>query len=91
MKYYLLFLLFLIMGAGARTMFEVAYHGLTKEHGLSPDRDTLNLMLLAVWYIVMMMADVILLNHRQIKHHLVLVCFLSLGVMAPTLYMILTH
>lgn len=91
MKYYLLALLFLIMSAGARTMFEIAYHGLTKEHGLTPDRETQQLILLAVWYISMMIVDVLLLNYKEVRYRHVFIALLTLGVVAPSIYMFLTH
>ncbi len=91
MKYYLLALLFIIMGAGARTMFEIAYHGAGREHEFAPAEDTTRLILLALWFVVMMIVDVILLNHREIRHHKIFVALLSVGVIAPTLYMFLTH
>ena len=40
MKYYLILLLFTIMGAGARTMFEIAFHALGREHDFAPAADT---------------------------------------------------
>jgi len=91
MKAYLLFLLFIIMGAGARTMFEIAYHGAGREHEFAPAEDTTRLILLALWFVVMMIIDVILLNHREIKHHKLLVALLTVGVITPSIYMFLTH
>jgi hypothetical protein len=91
MKAYLLFLLFIIMGAGARTMFEIAYHGLTKEHGLTPDSETQQLILLAVWYVSMMVVDVLLLNYKEVVYRKVFIALLTLGIVAPTIYMFLTH
>lgn len=91
MKYYLLFLLFLIMGAGARTMFEIAYHGAGREHEFAPADDTTRLILLALWYVLMMIADVLLLNYRHIKYHTWLAVALTVGILAPAVYMFLTH
>lgn len=91
MKYYLLLLLFLIMAAGGRTMFEIAYHGLVKEHGLTPDSETQQLILLAVWYISMMIVDVLLLNYKEVRYRNLFITLLTLGILAPTIYMFLTH
>jgi hypothetical protein len=91
MKYYLLALLFIIMGAGARTMFEIAYHGAGREHEFAPAEDTTRLILLALWYVLMMVVDVILLNHREIRYHRLFVALLTCGIVAPTIYMFLTH
>lgn len=91
MKYYLIAILLVIMGAGARTMFEIAYHGLVKEHGLTPDTETQQLIFLTLWFVSMMIADVLLLNYRKIRYHLLWVILLSVGVITPTLYMFLTH
>lgn len=91
MKPFLLFLLFLIMAAGGRTMFEIAYHGLVKEHGLTPDSETQQLILLAVWYISMMIVDVLLLNYKEVRYRNLLITLLTLGILAPTIYMFLTH
>lgn len=91
MKYYLLLLLFVIMGAGARTMFEIAYHGAGREHEFAPAEDTSRLILLALWYVGMMVADVLLLNYSEIRYRSVYVLLLTAGVIAPTLYMLLKH
>lgn len=91
MKYYLLFLLFVIMSAGARTMFEIAYHGAGREHEFAPADDTARLILLALWFVLMMIADVLLLNYRQHKYHTWLTAALTVGVLTPVIYMFLTH
>ncbi len=91
MKYYLLLLLFIIMGAGARTMFEIAYHGAGREHEFAPADDTTRLILLALWYVCMMVVNVVLLNHQEIKYYKLFVLLLTVGVLSPTLYMLLTH
>lgn len=91
MKYYLLLLLFVIMGAGARTMFEIAHHALGREHGFAPAADTTRLMLLTLWYIAMMIIDVILLNNKEFRFRNIMVGILSTGVLIPTVYMFLTH
>lgn len=72
-------------------MFEIAYHGLVKEHGLTPDTETQQLILLAVWYISMMIVDVLLLNYKEVRYRNMFVVLLTLGVVAPTIYMFLTH
>ncbi len=91
MKYYLIALLFIIMGAGARTMFEIAHQGLTQEHGLTPDGETQKLILLALWYVAMMMADVILLRNKNLPNRNVFIALLSVGVLVPLIYMVVTH
>lgn len=91
MKYYLVALLFIIMGAGARTMFEIAHQGLTQEHGLTPDGETQKLIFLALWYVVMMVADIVLLRHAEIKMRNVFIALMSIGILIPTVYMFLTH
>ena len=91
MKYYLIGLLLLIMAAGARTMFEIAHHALGREHDFGPEADTTRLIFLALWYVLMMVVDVLLLNYRQIRYHFFGVALLSIGVTAPTIYMFLTH
>lgn len=83
MKYYLLALLLLIMGAGARTMFEIAYHALGREHGFAPENDTMRLIMLALWFVAMMIADVILLRHAELKNRNMLIVLLSIGVLTP--------
>lgn len=91
MKAYLLFLLFIIMAAGARTMFEIAYHGAGREHDFAPEADTTRLMFLALWYVAMMIATVFLLNNRTLKNAWIWVMMVSLGVCIPTFYMLFTH
>lgn len=91
MKYYLLGLLFLIMGAGARTMFEIAHQALGREHDFAPAADTTRLIFLALWFILMMIMNVVLLRHQEIKNRKLLIAFLSLGVVAPSIYMFLSH
>lgn len=92
MKYYLLALLLIIMGAGARTMFEIAHQALGREHdGLAPASDTTRLMLLALWFFLMVIPVVILLRNKDLKNRNVYVALLSVSVLAPSFYMLLTH
>ena len=91
MKYYLIALLFLIMGAGARTMFEIAHQALGREHDFAPAADTTRLIFLTLWFIAMMMADVILLRHKELKNRNVFITLLSIGVMAPTIYQFISN
>lgn len=90
MKFYLITLLFIIMGAGARTMFEIAYHGAGREHGFAPQNDTQQLMWLTLWFILMMMADVILIRNKKLAYRNLLILLLSVGVFAPIVYKLLT-
>lgn len=90
MKFYLITLLFIIMGAGARTMFEIAYHGAGREHGFAPQNDTQQLMWLTLWFILMMMADVILIRNKELAYRNLLILLLSVGVFAPIAYKLLT-
>ena len=91
MKYYLVALMFVIMGAGARTMFEIAYEGMAKEHDFSPAKSTMMLIFLTLWYIGMMVFDVLLLTKKNLPAKNILIIFFSLGVFVPTIYMMLTH
>lgn len=90
MKYYLILILFTIMGAGARTMFEIAYQALGREHDFAPAADTTRLILLAGWFILMMVIDVILITHKELRFRNTFILLLSLGVFCPTIYMFLT-
>lgn len=91
MKYYLIALLAVIMGAGARTMFEVARKGaLHDTHdtvGFGPDTDTIYLIFLIIWFLLMMIADVLLLNYTELNNRIVYIALLSVGVLVPTVYM----
>jgi hypothetical protein len=89
MKYYLILLLLMIMGAGARTMFEIAHQGLTQEHGLTPDGETQKLIYLALWFVAMMMVDVVLLRNKELKSRNLFVALLSIGVFAPVVFKLL--
>lgn len=95
MKYYLIALLFIIMGAGGRTMFEVAKNGAmhdTKDTlGFGPDSETWILIGLAIWYLLMMSADVLLLNYTEVKNRNLYVALLSIGVFGPAIYMFATN
>lgn len=90
MKFYLITLLFIIMGAGARTMFEIAYHGADREHGFAPQNDTQQLMWLTLWYILMMVANVILIRHKSLAYRNLLILFLSIGILAPIIFKLST-
>jgi len=79
------------MAAGARTMFEIAYHGAGREHEFAPEADTTRLIVLALWYVGMMICTVVLLNNRNIKYIWLWLSILSFGVFAPTLYMLMSH
>ncbi|MBL0309993.1 MAG: hypothetical protein IPP77_10025 [Bacteroidetes bacterium] len=86
MRWYLIALLLVIMGAGARTMFEIAYHGMGREHDFAPEADTINLILFALWFIIMMIADVVLLRKKDIPYRNLFIGFVSIGVFAPVIY-----
>ena len=90
MKYYLIALLLLIMGAGARTMFEIAHQALGREHNFAPAADTTRLIFLALWFVLMMMFDVVLLRNKHLSFRNVYVALLSLGVWVPVWYMLMT-
>ncbi len=79
----------MIMGAGARTMFEIAHQGLTQEHGLTPDGETQKLIYLALWFVAMMMVDVVLLRNKELKSRNLFVALLSIGVFAPVVFKLL--
>jgi len=89
MKFYLLALLVIIMGAGARTMFEIAYQGMALEHGASPNPETYFYIFIAVWYVLMMVADILLLTHKDLKFKNILVGAFSFGVLGPVIYMLI--
>jgi hypothetical protein len=91
MKYYLIALLLIIMAAGGRTMFQIAYDGMAKEHEFSPGKETGGLMILAVWYVLMMVATVLLLNYKDLPKRNLLIIMLSLAILGPTVYMFLTR
>ncbi len=91
MKYYLLAVMLIIMGAGARTMFEIAHEGMAKEHDFAPARSTTILIFLALWYMAMMVVDVLLLTKKKLPAKNILTILFSLCVFVPTIYMMLTH
>lgn len=91
MTYYLITLLFIIMGAGARTMFEIAHQGLTQEHGLIPDSETQKLIFLALWFVAMMMVTVVLIRNKELKSRNIFIVLLSIGVIVPTIYKFVSH
>lgn len=86
MKYYLVLLLVVIMGAGARTMFEIAYLGMAFEHD-TMSRRVAFLIGLALWFVLMMVADVWIIMHPKLARNPVAVALLSLGVLGPVIYM----
>jgi cell division protein FtsW (lipid II flippase) len=90
-KYYLIALLFIIMGAGARTMFEIAYQALGREHDFAPAADTTRLIILALWFVFMMVIDVILLRHKELKNRNIFIGLLSVGVFVPTIYKFISN
>ncbi len=92
MKYYLLALLLIIMGAGARTMFEIAHMGMGREHdGLSPAGDIKVLILLALWFFLMVIPTVVLLRHKELKNRNLYIVLLSVGVSVPAIYQFVTN
>lgn len=91
MRYYLIAILFVIMGAGARTMFEIAHQALGREHDFAPAADTTRLIFLALWFIVMMVVDVIVLRNKELKNRASFIALLTLGVTLPAAYMFFTH
>ena len=91
MKYYLIALLFIIMSAGARTMFEIAHQALGREHDFAPAADTTRLIFLTLWFVIMMVLDVILLRNKELKNRNVFIGLLSVGVLVPTIYKFISH
>jgi hypothetical protein len=91
MKYYLIAILVVIMAAGARTMFEVAYQGMAIEHDAAPNHQTYFLIALAFWFVMMMIADVLLITNKDQKYRNVLIAFLTIGVLGPVIYMYLNN
>ena len=89
MKYYLLALLFLIMGGGAYTMFKIAYQGMALEHDAAPNPITYFYIFTALWFVLMMVADILLLTNKTLKYRNALVAALSIGVLAPIAYMLI--
>jgi hypothetical protein len=91
MKYYLIVLLLVIMGAGARTMFEIAHNALGMEHdSMVPDQQTSVYIFVTLWYILMMVADVLLLFYKEVRYRNVFIALLTIGIIAPTVYMYFT-
>ncbi len=91
MKLYLLLLLFLIMAAGAFSMFEIAHHALGYEHDFAPDSATTRLIAVTVWLLLMMIMDVLLLNYREIPYRILWITFLTLGILAPIIFLYFTY
>ncbi len=89
MKYYLIALLFVIMGAGARTMFEIAYQGMALEHDAAPNPKTYFYIFMALWFVLMMVADILLITNKTLKFRKALIGVLSIGVLAPIAYMLI--
>ena len=87
MKYYLIAILVVIMAAGARTMFEVAYQGMALEHDAAPNHQTYFLIALSFWFVIMMIANVLLITNKEVKFRNILIGFLSVGVLGPVIYM----
>lgn len=88
MKYYLIALLLIIMGAGARTMFEIAYEGLALEHDAAPDTKTYFHIFIVFWYILMMVADILILTNKTLKFRNLAIVALTVGVAGPIIYML---
>lgn len=95
MKYYLIALLLVIMGAGARTMFEVAHKGALHDTedtvGFGPDSETTYLIFLIFWFLLMMVADVLLLNYKEIRNRNLYIALLTVGILTPAIYMFATR
>jgi cell division protein FtsW (lipid II flippase) len=91
MKYYLIALLLIIMAAGALTMFEVAYQAMAGEHDVAPARETTYLILLTLWFIVMMICNVIVLWKKDLLYRNTLIVLLSVGILVPVVYMFVLH
>ncbi len=90
MKYYLILLLIIIMGAGARTMFEIAYQGMAFEHDEMSHKVAF-LIGIAVWYVAMMIADILILTSAERRKNVVYVGLLTAGVAIPAIYMAFNH
>ena len=78
------------MAAGARTMFEIAYQALGREHDFAPAADTTRLIFIALWFVLMMMVNVVLIRNKQIPYRYVAIILLSIGVVGPIAYKLAT-
>lgn len=72
-------------------MFLIAFNGMAKEHDGAPDQETTGLMILAVWFILMMIGDVLLLNYKDLPRRKLYVTLLSIGVFTPVIYLLITR
>ena len=72
-------------------MFEIAHHALGREHDFAPADDTIQLIILALWFVLMMAADVVLLRHPEIKNRNIFVALLSVGVIVPVVYKFISN
>ena len=90
MKYYLPALLLLIMATGARTMFHAAYNGMAVEHEFAPNAATSFYMIFSLWYVLLMIVDIILMRNKDLKGRNIYVALLSVAVFAPIIYMLVS-
>ena len=89
MKFYLVALLLVIMGTGAYSMFEVAYQGMAVEHGAIPNSEARFYMFVTLWYVLMMVADILLLTHKNLKFKNALIGLFTIGVLSPIIYLLI--
>jgi len=89
MQYYLVALAIATMAAGARTMFEIAYQGMALEHDAAPNHETYFFIALAFWFVIMMIANVLIITNKELKYRNILTAFLTLGVLGPIIYMLI--
>jgi hypothetical protein len=89
MQYYLIVLVVVTMAAGARTMFEIAYQGMALEHDAAPNPETYFLIAVAFWFVIMMIANVLIITNKGLKYRNPLIALLSLGILCPIIYMLI--
>lgn len=77
------------MSAGAFAMFKLAFLGLVAEHGAMPDTKTWFYIFFSIWFVIMMVPDVLLLTNKKLKFRFAWVALLTAGVIGPAIYMVI--
>ena len=70
-------------------MFEIAYQGMALEHDAAPNPKTYFYIFMALWFVLMMVADILLLTNKTFKYRTALIASLSTGVLVPITYMLI--
>jgi hypothetical protein len=85
---YIRILSLVLFGSVLRTLFQIAYLGASREHhGFGPDVETRNYMLIALYFLLLMIWSIVIIRKNELPFRVGQVVGISLMVIPAMIYM----